>query len=99
MTGRERDIALEADRDFEPTIKDVFIAISTMSKSIIVRNEIKAEIAEALQLVSKRLGDLEQLASRASAETKNLNERVVAQEQVTAHEGTRIAKLEVRFVH
>ena len=49
LTGRERDIALEAKLDFEPTIKHVFLAISAMSKNIVVRDDIRAEIAEALQ--------------------------------------------------
>ena len=69
LTVHERDIALEAERDFEPTIKRVFLAISAMSKSTVVRDDIKAEVAEALQPVSERLGDLEELAARASAET------------------------------
>ena len=53
LTGRERDIGLEAERDLEPTIKDVFLAISVMSKSIVVRADIKAEVPETLQPVSE----------------------------------------------
>ena len=33
-TRRERDIALEAERDFEPTIKNVFFAISVYRKAL-----------------------------------------------------------------
>ena len=71
LTGRERDIALEAERYFEPTIEDGFITISAMCKNIVVRDDIKAEVAEALQPVSERFGDLQQLASRAIGETTN----------------------------
>ena len=55
LTGRERDIALKAERDFEPTIKYVFFGISAMSKIIVVPDVIKAGVAEALQPVSERL--------------------------------------------
>ena len=65
-----------------------------MSKNIVVRDDINAKVAEALHRVSERLGDLDQLASRATAETNNLNDRNIAQEQVTAREGDRIAQLE-----
>ena len=40
LTAPERDVALEVVRDFEPTLKDVFFAISALSKSIVVREEI-----------------------------------------------------------
>ena len=49
-----------------------------MSKNIVARDDIKAEAAEALQPVSARLENLEQLASWASADKKNLNERLCA---------------------
>ena len=55
LTGRERDIALEADSHFELALKGVFFTISVMSKNMIVRDDIKAEMANALQPVVDRL--------------------------------------------
>ena len=55
LTGRERDIAFEAERQFEPTTRYVFPTNSAMTKSIVIRDDIKAEIANTLQVVINRL--------------------------------------------
>ena len=73
LMGRERDIAFEAEREFEPTIKDAFLAISAMTKQIVVRYGIKAEVAEALQLVAERLLDVEESVAKLRAQSNNLN--------------------------
>ena len=72
LTGRERDIALEAERDCAANNKDVFLAISAMSKNIVVRDDIKAEVAEALQPVAERLVDVEEGMTKLETRTSNL---------------------------
>ena len=42
LTSRERNLALEADRYFAPTLKNVLLSISAMSKSMVVRYVMKA---------------------------------------------------------
>ena len=44
LTSCKRDIAFDAQRDFEATIESVFCAISRMYKSIIVRDDMNAKM-------------------------------------------------------
>ena len=94
LTGRERDVALEAERDFEPTIKDLSLAISAMSKNIVVRDDIRAEVAEALQPVTERLLDVEEGMSKLGAQSSNLHMREAAIESGAAAANKRVSELE-----
>ena len=60
---------------------------------MVVRDDFKAEVAEALQPIADRLVDAAQLAARASAETNNINERLLAQEQMSTREVDRVGPL------
>ena len=94
LMGRERDTAFEAEREFEPTIKDAFLAISAMTKQIVVRDGIKAEVAEALQLVAERLLDVEESVAKLRAQSNNLHTRVAAVEPGTATIHDRVLEAE-----
>ena len=45
LIGRERELAEEAARDYEPTSRDIMAAISMLSRSMVVREEIRADIS------------------------------------------------------
>ena len=49
-----------------------------MSKNIVVRDDIKAEVAEALQPVAKRLLDVEEGIVKLGPQSSNLHMRVAA---------------------
>ena len=46
VEGREHSLAVEAAAEFEPSIRDVFTAITAMSSTMLVRDEIKADVAK-----------------------------------------------------
>ena len=52
---REQALAFEAASEFEPSIRDVLTAIAAMSRTMVVREEIKADVAEISMPVYVRL--------------------------------------------
>ena len=58
LVGRECELAGEAARDYEPTGRDIMAAIKTLSRSMVVRKEIRATIAEAIDLLNRKIAIL-----------------------------------------
>ncbi len=94
LEGRERDLAEEAARDFEPSNRDILNAIKAMRENMIVRDDVRADIAEAMQPVHERLDQVEIKSSQALDETKALHERLVTQEKASVMEFDRVGRLE-----
>ena len=78
FVGRERELAEEAARDYEPTSRDIMAAFSTLSRSMVVRKEIRADIAEAIELLKRRLANMESNLVTVQQHISNLNTRLVA---------------------
>ena len=76
LQGREQALAVEAASDFGPSIRDVFTAITAVSRTMVVREEIKADVAETLMPVYARLDAFDEGIPKLGAQTSNLNERV-----------------------
>ena len=97
LVGRERELAEEAAREYEPTGRDIMAAITTMSRSMVVREEIKADIAEAVLPLNERMGHMEATLTTVQAQTANLNERLVRAETSWAKHVDRIKDLEEKL--
>ena len=97
LVGRERELAEEAAREYEPTGRDIMAAITTMSRSMVVREEIKADIAEAVLPLNERMGHMEATLTTVHAQTANLNDRLVRAESSWATHVDRIKKLEEKL--
>ena len=76
LEGREQALAVEAASDFGPSIRHVFTAIPAISRTMVVREEIKADVAETLMSVYARLDTFDEGIAKLGAQTSNLNERV-----------------------
>ena len=55
LIGQEKEIAEEAGREYAPTGRDIMAAIVTLSRSMLVRKDIKADIAEAVLQLNERM--------------------------------------------
>ena len=94
LEGREHSLAVEAAAEFEPSIRDVFTAITAMSRTIVVRGEIKADITETLLPIYARLDSFDAGIAKLGDQTRNLNARVVRLESDAAQEGDRMSRIE-----
>ena len=72
-------------------------AITVMQQNMVVRDDIKADVMEALQPVHARLDSVDASANQALNETKELNERLTKQEQSSVIEFDRVGKLETEI--
>ena len=94
LEGREHSLAVEAVAEFEPSIRDVFTAITAMSRTMVVRDEIKADVAETLLPIYARLDSFDAGIAKLEDQTRNLNARVVRLESDAAQEGDRMSRIE-----
>ena len=94
LVGREKELAEEAAREYEPTGRDIMAAITTMSRSMVVREEIKADIAEAVLPLDERMEHMEATLATVQAQTANLNERLVRAESSWATQVDRMNAFE-----
>ena len=78
LVGRERELAEEAARDYEPTGRDIVAAISTLSRSMVVREEMRADIAEAIYPLKHKTASFENHLATVQQQTTNLNTRLVS---------------------
>ena len=97
LEGREKELAEAAAREYEPSNKDIMNAITVMQQNMVVRDDIKADVMEALQPVHARLDSVDASANQALNETKELNERLTKQEQSSVIEFDRVGKLETEI--
>ena len=87
-------MAVEAVAEFEPSIRDVFTAIAAMSRTMVVRDEIKADVAETLLPIYTRLDSFDAGIAKLGDQTRNLNARVVRLESDAAQEADRMSRIE-----
>ncbi len=93
----EKEQAEAAARDYEPSNKDIMTAITSMRQEMVVRDDIKADVMEALQPVNARLDAADDRVTQALEETKNLHERTVILETGAIQEFDRVGKLETEI--
>ena len=94
LEGRELSLAEEAAASYEPTGRDIMHALSQIAKTMVVKEDLHAEMTEALQPISQRLDTVEDQVATARFETKALNERFAEQAAKSANDTDRVAKLE-----
>ena len=58
LVGRERELAEDLAGDYEPTSRDIMAAISMLSRSMVVREEIRAGTAESIDPLKHRLASM-----------------------------------------
>ena len=83
FVGRKREVAEEAARDFEPTSRDIMAAISTLSSSMVFREEMRADITEAIELLKHKQASMDSNLVTVQQHIANLNTRLVAVEGET----------------
>ncbi len=94
LQGREKELAEEAARDFEPSNRDLMNVITHMARNMVVRDEVKADVVEALGPVRAQLHTVEARSTQALEETKALNERLIVIESGAIAESDRVCQLE-----
>ncbi len=94
LKGQERDLAVEAARGFEPSNADIMSAIGAMMKNMVVRDDIRADVAEALAPLQKSIDHIDAKSTQALDETKNLHQRTVTLETGAIQEYDRVGKVE-----
>ena len=94
LEGQEREVAEKAARSFEPSNREILNAINMMRENMVVRDDIRADIVEALQPVNARLDSVDAKTTQALNETKTLHERLQTQEAGRALDVTRMSGLE-----
>ena len=94
LEGRGLALAEEAAASYEPTGRDIMHALNQIAKSMVVKEDLRTEMTEALQPISQRLDTVEDQVATARFEAKALNERLVTQAAKSANDADRVAKLE-----
>ena len=95
LIGRERELAEEAAAmEYQPTSRDIMAAISTLSRSMVVREEIRADIAEAIEPLKDCIGHIESTLDTVQKQTGNLNSRLLVVETGTGKTANRVDQLE-----
>ena len=94
LEGRELALAEDAAHSYEPSGRDIMNALGQIARNMVVKDELRAEITEALLPVYANIDAIRANSDRALAETKNLNERISALEQKRSVDVDRVTRLE-----
>ena len=98
LVGRERELAEEAASfEYQPTSPAIMAAISTLSRSMVVREEIRADIAEAIDPINDRIGHMESSLETVQKHTANLNSCFLVVETDTGKHASRVDELEAEI--
>ena len=81
LEGRELALAEDAAHSFEPSGRDIMHALGQIARNMFVKDDLRAEMTEALLPVYANIEAVNAKSDRALAETKNLNARMPAIEQ------------------
>ena len=99
LEGRELTLAEDAAHSYEPSGRDIIDALGQIARNIAVKDDLRAEITEALFPVYASIDAINAKSDRALAETKNLNERMSSMEQKGSLDADRVARLEKRIAN
>ena len=97
LDGRDLELAEEEAQAYEPTGRDIMNVLGQIAKNMVVKDDLRAEVTEALLPVYANLDSINAKSERALDETKVLNERLTAIEQKTSSEVDRVARLEAKL--
>ena len=75
--SHEKKLAQEIACEYEPTGRDILVVITTISRSMVIQEEIKADIAEAVLPRSECIVQMKATLVNVQAQTANLNKRPV----------------------
>ena len=87
-------MAEEAARDYEPSGRDIMNVLGQIAKNMVVKDDLRAEITEALVPVYAHLQVVAAKSERALQQSMNLNERLVAIESKSLADSDRVGRLE-----
>ena len=82
---------------YEPTGRDILNVLRQIANNIVVKDDLRAEVTEALHPVYAHLDSINAKSERALDETKVLHERLAVIERNSSSEVARVAKLEAKI--
>lgn len=94
LVGEARDAAEKASADFQPSNKDLMTALSAILKNMVVKDDVRAEVTEAMVPVKKELREVSDRTDLALSQTHNLHSRLVTVEQGQVIQHDRVGKLQ-----
>ena len=92
---RELALAEDAAHSYEPSGHEILNVLDQIAKNILVKDDLRVEITEALQTISHRLDVVEDQVATARFETKALNDRLLEHAQNRAMDFACMGKIEV----
>ena len=97
LEGRELALAEEAALAYEPTGRDIMKVLGNIANNMVVKDDLRVEITEALHPVHAHMESINAKSERALDETRVLNERLALIERDKLSEGDRVANLEAEI--
>ena len=97
IDGRELALAEEAALTYEPTGRDIMHVLGNIANNMVVKDDLRVEITEALHPVHAHMDSINAKSERALDETRVLNERLALIERDKLSDGDRVANLEAQI--
>ena len=94
IDGRKQSLAEEVARDYEPSGRDIMNVLGQIAKNMVVKDDLRAEITEALVPVYAHLQAVDAKSEKALQQSMNLNERRVAIGSKSLADSDRVGRLE-----